>query len=274
MVDVRRRTRDLPRRLHADLQVRQEALRQRGPCPTAGRNPRHPGPEGLSLGPDRGLARHAPGGPRHPRPGSGRPRRCRSGRGPPPHAHRRRAARTARGRATGSAQPRPGPPRPAPQGRPLAGHRRHRAGPRPDRPGRRRPRAGNHPGSLRLGALRVPPHQPPHRPTRLAPARLRSRLHRTRTARPRQLARHPRRPRPRAPPRLLESYVTEGGTPDVLAERGGLPAEKWALGWHRMWAVEWFMEQSIRWINDPATDPTYIKVVRRHLTDVLQLLEV
>jgi hypothetical protein len=73
---------------------------------------------------------------------------------------------------------------------------------------------------------------------------------------------------------FLESYVTEGGTPDALAERGGLTAEKWALGWHRMWAVEWFMEQSIRWINDPATDPTYIKVVRRHLTDSLQLLEV
>jgi hypothetical protein len=34
------------------------------------------------------------------------------------------------------------------------------------------------------------------------------------------------------------------------------------------------MEQSIRWINDPNTDPTYIKVVRRHLTDALQLLEV
>lgn len=73
---------------------------------------------------------------------------------------------------------------------------------------------------------------------------------------------------------LLETYVTEGGTPDALAERGDLPVEKWALGWHRMWAVEWFMEQSIRWINDPATDPTYIKTVRRHLTDVLQLLEV
>lgn len=73
---------------------------------------------------------------------------------------------------------------------------------------------------------------------------------------------------------FLESYVTEGGTPDALAERGGLAAEKWALGWHRMWAVEWFMEQSIRWINDPATDPTYIKVARRHLTDVLRLLEV
>ncbi|MEU9170864.1 aminoglycoside phosphotransferase family protein [Streptomyces sp. NPDC048420] len=73
---------------------------------------------------------------------------------------------------------------------------------------------------------------------------------------------------------FLETYVTEGGTPDTLAERGGLHAEKWALGWHRMWAVEWFMEQSIRWINDPATDPAYIKTVRRHLTDVLRLLEV
>ncbi|MET8080634.1 aminoglycoside phosphotransferase family protein [Streptomyces sp. NPDC005303] len=73
---------------------------------------------------------------------------------------------------------------------------------------------------------------------------------------------------------FLETYVTEGGTPDALSERGGLSAEKWALGWHRMWAVEWFMEQAIRWINDPATDPAYIKTVRRHLTDVLHLLEV
>ncbi|MFC0601198.1 phosphotransferase [Streptomyces palmae] len=73
---------------------------------------------------------------------------------------------------------------------------------------------------------------------------------------------------------FIESYVTEGGTPDALTERGGLAAERWALGWHRMWAIEWFMEQSIRWINDPITDHTYIKVVRRHLTDVLRLLEV
>ncbi|WP_030995041.1 phosphotransferase [Streptomyces sp. NRRL F-5630] len=73
---------------------------------------------------------------------------------------------------------------------------------------------------------------------------------------------------------LLEQYVTAGGTPDALAPRGGLTAENWALGWHRMWAVEWFMEQAIRWINDPATDPAYIKAVRRHLTDVLHLLEI
>ncbi|MEU8890354.1 aminoglycoside phosphotransferase family protein [Streptomyces sp. NPDC048442] len=73
---------------------------------------------------------------------------------------------------------------------------------------------------------------------------------------------------------FLEQYVTAGGTPDALAQRGGLSAQAWALGWHRMWAVEWFMEQAVRWINDPATDPTYIKVVRRHLTDVAHLLEI
>ncbi|MEU5023265.1 aminoglycoside phosphotransferase family protein [Streptomyces milbemycinicus] len=73
---------------------------------------------------------------------------------------------------------------------------------------------------------------------------------------------------------FLEQYVTAGGTPDALAPRGGLTAESWALGWHRMWAVEWFMEQSIRWIDDPATDPAYLKAVRRHLADVLHLLEI
>ncbi|WPW31151.1 phosphotransferase [Streptomyces atratus] len=73
---------------------------------------------------------------------------------------------------------------------------------------------------------------------------------------------------------LLEQYVTAGGHEDALAARGGLAPEAWALGWHRMWAVEWFMEQAIRWIDDPAKDPAYIPVVRRHLNDVVQLLEV
>ncbi|MFF4948527.1 aminoglycoside phosphotransferase family protein [Streptomyces chattanoogensis] len=73
---------------------------------------------------------------------------------------------------------------------------------------------------------------------------------------------------------FLEQYVVEGGTPDALASRGGLTAEAWALGWHRMWAVEWFMEQAIRWINDPATDPGYVEVVRRHLADIVRLLDV
>lgn len=73
---------------------------------------------------------------------------------------------------------------------------------------------------------------------------------------------------------LLEQYVIAGGHQDALTPRGGLAAEAWALGWHRMWAVEWFMEQAVHWINDPAKDPMYIPVVRRHLNDVVQLLEI
>lgn len=73
---------------------------------------------------------------------------------------------------------------------------------------------------------------------------------------------------------FLEQYVAAGGTPDALARRGDLAAERWALGWHRMWAVEWFMEQSVRWVDDPATDPAYLKVVRRHIADVMDLLEI
>ncbi|MQS11198.1 phosphotransferase [Streptomyces kaniharaensis] len=72
---------------------------------------------------------------------------------------------------------------------------------------------------------------------------------------------------------FIEAYVAAGGAKDALAERGGLPAERWALGWHRVWAVEWFMEQAVKWINDPSSDPLYIKAVRRHLVAAARLLD-
>ncbi|GIH72831.1 phosphotransferase family protein [Sphaerimonospora thailandensis] len=71
---------------------------------------------------------------------------------------------------------------------------------------------------------------------------------------------------------LIEAYVTTGGHPDALTSRGGLPAEVWALGWHRVWIVEWFMDQAVHWINDPTTDPAYITAVRRHLREAVRLL--
>ncbi|AXG82683.1 phosphotransferase family protein [Streptomyces paludis] len=73
--------------------------------------------------------------------------------------------------------------------------------------------------------------------------------------------------------RLIEAYVAAGGHPSALAGRGGLAPESWALGWHRVWAVEWFMEQSLRWINDASKDEAYVNVVRRHLKTAVQLLE-
>lgn len=73
---------------------------------------------------------------------------------------------------------------------------------------------------------------------------------------------------------LINAYIAAGGPRDALARRGGLPPEAWALGWHRVWAIEWFLEQAHRWINDPAKDPGAVKVVRRHLISAADLLEV
>ncbi|TQS07095.1 phosphotransferase [Microbispora hainanensis] len=72
--------------------------------------------------------------------------------------------------------------------------------------------------------------------------------------------------------RLVEAYVAAGGPQEALAPRGGLSAEEWALGWHRVWIVEWFMDQTVHWINDPSSDPVYIKAVRRHLREAVRLL--
>lgn len=72
---------------------------------------------------------------------------------------------------------------------------------------------------------------------------------------------------------FLETYVAQGGHQDALADRGGLTAAAWALGWHRVWVIEWFLEQAVRWVNDPTTDPAYLNVVRRHLNDAVRLLE-
>jgi hypothetical protein len=70
----------------------------------------------------------------------------------------------------------------------------------------------------------------------------------------------------------IEAYVAAGGHPGALAERGGLAAQVWALGWHRVWVIEWFMEQALSWVNDPAQDEAYIDVVRRHLKTAVHLL--
>ena len=71
---------------------------------------------------------------------------------------------------------------------------------------------------------------------------------------------------------LIADYIAAGGPSDAQARRGGLPPERWALGWHRIWAVEWFLEQAHRWIDNPTRDPGSIEVVRRHLASAVDLL--
>jgi hypothetical protein len=74
--------------------------------------------------------------------------------------------------------------------------------------------------------------------------------------------------RPADPPatrRLIEQYARAGGHHEALAERGGLPAERWALGWHRVRAAHWLLNCVIIGIDRPETNVRHIEVLRRRL---------
>ncbi|HWR49296.1 MAG TPA: hypothetical protein VN327_17055 [Pseudonocardiaceae bacterium] len=81
--------------------------------------------------------------------------------------------------------------------------------------------------------------------------------------------------RPADPPRtrrLIERYVHSGGHRDALADRGGLPAERWALGWHRVQAASWLLTCATSGVDEPVTDPRHLLVLRRQLTSAHELL--
>ncbi|WP_158070447.1 hypothetical protein [Nocardiopsis sp. CNR-923] len=73
---------------------------------------------------------------------------------------------------------------------------------------------------------------------------------------------------------FLESYVQAGGSASALTRRGGLTPQDWALGWHRVWVLEWFLAQALVWIGDVTADPAYTTVVRRHTHDAARLLNI
>jgi len=77
---------------------------------------------------------------------------------------------------------------------------------------------------------------------------------------------------PPATRRLIDQYVRAGGHHEALAERGGLPAEYWALGWHRIQAAHWLLNCAVTGIDGPETDARHIEVLRRQLTSALELL--
>ncbi|MGH8885208.1 MAG: phosphotransferase family protein [Egibacteraceae bacterium] len=80
------------------------------------------------------------------------------------------------------------------------------------------------------------------------------------------------KPRPARTLDLIESYVAAGGPPEALARRGGLDAASWALGWHRVWAVDWFTEQIERgWAQ--GAEQAWITAISRHLNEALTLLQ-
>jgi hypothetical protein len=81
-------------------------------------------------------------------------------------------------------------------------------------------------------------------------------------------------PSPDRARKLLEAYVHRGGPAEALNDRGGLPAPDWALGWHRVWVLAWFLDQALVWIRDPEADPAYMRTVRRHAHEAATLLRV
>lgn len=71
---------------------------------------------------------------------------------------------------------------------------------------------------------------------------------------------------------LIAAYIAAGGAKSARDDRGGLPVARWAVGWHRLWVIDWYLEQATTWINDPSTDPTYQQVIRRHLAEAVECL--
>ncbi|QOC89665.1 phosphotransferase [Micromonospora craniellae] len=77
------------------------------------------------------------------------------------------------------------------------------------------------------------------------------------------------------PPRLrslLTRYVQAGGHPHALSDRAGLPAETWALAWHRIWAAETLLHQATIASDQPALG--LIDVIRRQASTALELLKI
>lgn len=70
---------------------------------------------------------------------------------------------------------------------------------------------------------------------------------------------------------FIDQYIAAGGAKSALDDRGGLPAAAWALGWHRVWAAEWFSEQIERGWAD--ADPSgWTSAIERHTLEAAELL--
>lgn len=71
---------------------------------------------------------------------------------------------------------------------------------------------------------------------------------------------------------LIDAYLAAGGDERATFNRAGLPAARWALGWHRIWITDWYLDQCTTWIADPGRDESYQDAVRRHLAEAIDCL--
>ncbi|WP_346535600.1 phosphotransferase [Micromonospora sp. DPT] len=72
--------------------------------------------------------------------------------------------------------------------------------------------------------------------------------------------------------RLIHAYIHAGGHPGAASRRGGLPADRWALGWHRIWAAHWFLTHAAAGHHSRGTDDAHHTIIRRQLIAAVTLL--
>lgn len=81
------------------------------------------------------------------------------------------------------------------------------------------------------------------------------------------------KPDPDAVAVLIDAYVSAGGAVEAAETRGGLPAQDWALAWHRIWVCDWYAEQIERgWAGDKAS--AWADAISKHLAEAAELLRV
>lgn len=71
---------------------------------------------------------------------------------------------------------------------------------------------------------------------------------------------------------LLRAYLDAGGPEEAMADRGGLPAERWAGGWFKMWVAEWFLEATLLYADTSEHDASNQIGTLRDLKEVLECL--
>jgi hypothetical protein len=78
-------------------------------------------------------------------------------------------------------------------------------------------------------------------------------------------------PDPDALASLIAAYIRAGGPTEASAARGGLTAQDWALGWHRVWISGWYVEQIERgWAGNQVN--AWTSTISRHLAEATTLL--
>jgi len=80
-------------------------------------------------------------------------------------------------------------------------------------------------------------------------------------------------PHPEATAALINSYVAHGGHRGALASRAGLPPERWAPGWHRIWVASWYAEQvDLGWAE--GAPGRWTDAISKHLRQASQLFAI